>query len=108
MTTKETKQWKFNHKLSLVIEGDNDNLIAVKIFAPMIWDKTKASKAVVAQILSSLLLQSKIDKINGITYRIAINPENPWIDRKDESNLITGQSQLTHTGRVQKIDLLLE
>jgi hypothetical protein len=54
------------------------------------------------------IIQSKIDKINGITYRIAINPENPWIDRKDESNLITGQSQLTHTGRVQKIDLLLD
>ena len=27
MTTKKTKQWKFNHKLSLVIEGENDNLI---------------------------------------------------------------------------------
>ena len=27
MTTKNTKHWKFNHKLSLVIEGENDNLI---------------------------------------------------------------------------------
>lgn len=51
---REIRDWK--------IAGDNDNLIAVKIFAPMIWDKKKASKAVVAQILSSLILQSKIDK----------------------------------------------
>ena len=27
IATKKTKHWKFNHKLSLVIEGENDNLV---------------------------------------------------------------------------------
>ena len=42
------------------------------------------------------IIQSKINKINRITYNIAINPANPWIDYKDESNLIVGQSQLAN------------
>lgn len=54
------------------------------------------------------IIQSKINKIDGITYRIMINPANPWIDYKDESNLVLGQSQLTNTDRVRKIDLLLD
>jgi putative ATP-dependent endonuclease of OLD family len=51
---KQIREWK--------IGGDNESLIAVKIFSPMIWDKTKASKAVVAQILSLLIQKSKISK----------------------------------------------
>ncbi len=51
---KQIREWE--------IGGDNESLIAVKIFSPMIWDKTKASKAVVAQILSLLIQKSNISK----------------------------------------------
>ena len=58
MTTKETKHWKFNHKLSLVIEGDNDNLI-------LALDLKIASFDLITEKLEWL---SKLDG-NGIVHR---------------------------------------
>jgi len=58
MTSKKTKHWKFNHKLSLVIEGENDNLI-------LALDLKIASFDLITEKLEWL---SKLDG-NGIVHR---------------------------------------
>jgi hypothetical protein len=69
---------------------------------------TKKADVIWKREYEQQIVQSKINKINGIIYRLRINPEMPWNYWKDESNLLTSQSQLTYTDRVQKIDLLLD